>query len=142
MGARGLMRGALRTNGPLAKQWWIWVLAGAASYAGLTWIFTASPTSPFVRYVFLAEMVLMVMALASLFVRFAGRGNRVLSNLSANSYGIYLLHYLVIIWLQYAVLRTSLAAGAKAAIVFFAGLAMCWLATALLRRIPVVRRII
>ena len=31
-----------------------------------------------------------------------------LRSLSANSYGIYLVHYLVIIWLQYAVLRVDL----------------------------------
>lgn len=95
------------------------MLAGAGSYAGLTWIFTTAPTSPFVRYVFLAEMALMIMAPTALFVRFARKGMRVLNNLSANSYGIYLFHYLVIIWLQYAVLRVDLLPGAKAAIVFF-----------------------
>jgi peptidoglycan/LPS O-acetylase OafA/YrhL len=142
IGARGLTRGAFRSDGALAQYWWAWVLAGAGSYAGLTWIFTAAPTSPFVRYVFLAEMALMIMALAALFVRFGKRSNRPLNSLSANSYGIYLLHYLVIIWLQYAVLRTDLAAGWKASIVFFGGLAICWGATAALRRIPIVRKVI
>jgi len=142
LGSRGLDRGAFRSDGPIAKYWWAWVLAGAASYAGLTWIFTSNPTSPFVRYIFLAEMALMVMALTALFVRFAGRGNRVLNSLSRNSYGMYLIHYLVIIWLQYAVLRTSMAVGWKFAIVFVGGIAICWGATAALRRIPLVRRII
>jgi peptidoglycan/LPS O-acetylase OafA/YrhL len=142
LGSRGLERGALRSDGPIAKTWWAWVLAGAASYAGLTWIFTGAPTSPLVRYVFLAEMALMVMALTALFVRFARRSVRVLNSLSANSYGIYLIHYLVVIWLQYAVLRVGISAGAKFAIVFFGGLAICWGSIAALRRIPAVRRII
>lgn len=142
MGARGLERSALRRGGPLAKYWWAWTLAGAASYAGLSWIFTSAPTSAWIRYIFLAEMALMVMALTALFVRFAGKPNRILSNLSANSYGIYLLHYLVIIWLQYAILRVDLAVGWKAAIVFFGGLAICWSATAALRRNRLVRKVI
>ena len=142
LGARGLDRSALRPDGLLARYWWAWVLAGAASYAGLTWIFTAAPTSPFVVYVFLAEMALMVMALTALFVRFGQRHFRPFDSLSRNSYGIYLLHYLVIIWLQYAVLRVDIGPGWKATIVFFGGLAICWAATAALRRIEAVRRII
>ena len=142
LGSRGLQRSALRSDGLLAKYWWAWVLAGAASYAGLTWIFTSNPTSPFVRYIFLAEMALMVMALVALFVRFAGRANRVLNSLSRSSYGIYLVHYTVIIWLQYAVLRTTMSAGAKFAIVFCGGVAICWACTAAMRRIPAVRKII
>ena len=142
IGSRGLERSAFRGDGSFAKYWWAWVLAGAGSYAGLTWIFTAAPTSPWVRYVFLAEMVLMVMALTAVFVRFARRSVRVLNSLSANSYGIYLVHYLVIIWLQYAVLRLKLAAGWKAGIVFFGGLAICWIVIAALRRIPAVRKTI
>lgn len=142
IGARGLKKGAFRSDGLFAKYWWAWVLAGAGSYAGLTWIFTSAPTSPWVRYVFLAEMALMVMALTAIFVRFARRRIAPLSSLSANSYGIYLVHYLVIIWLQYAVLRVNLAAGWKAAIVFFGGLALCWGSVAALRRIPAIRKII
>jgi len=142
IGSRRLDRGAFRSDGPIAKYWWAWVLAGAASYAGLTWIFTANPTSPLVRYVFLAEMALMVMALTAVFVRFGRRSVRVLNSLSANSYGIYIIHYLVIIWLQYAVLRANLAVGVKFAIVFFGGLALCWGSIAALRRITAVARII
>ena len=142
LGSRGLTRSAFRGDGPLARYWWAWVLAGAASYAGLTWIFTANPTSPWVRYIFLGEMALMVMALTALFVRFAGRGNRILNSLSRSSYGIYIVHYLVIIWLQYAVLRVNLVVGAKFAIVFFGGLALCWGSIAALRRIRAVAKII
>ena len=142
LGARGLDRSVVRSDGFLARTWWAWVLAGAASYAGLTWIFAAAPTSAWVRYIFLLEMALMVMALTALFVRFGQRHVRPLDNLSSNSYGIYLLHYAVIIWLQYAVLRVDLGPGAKASIVFFGGLAICWALTAALRRIPAVRKVI
>lgn len=142
VGCLGLETGIFRRRGPFAKFWWAWALAGAGSYAGLTWIFTRAPQSPFVRYVFLAEMTLMVLGLTALFVRFSQRRVRLLDSLSANSYGIYLIHYTVILWFQYAVLRVNLPAGAKAAIVFFAGLAACWAAIAAVRRIPAARKII
>lgn len=142
VGSRGLERSAFRRDGHLAKYWWAWTLAGAGAYTGLSWIFTAAPTSAWIRYIFLAEMALMVMALTALFVRFAQRPKRILNSLSANSYGIYLVHYLVIIWLQYAILRVDLVAGWKAAIVFFGGLAVCWGLTAAVRRIPAVRKLI
>jgi surface polysaccharide O-acyltransferase-like enzyme len=58
------------------------------------------------------------------------------------AYGIYLLHYMFIIWLQYAVFGAALPAGVKAAIVFVGTLAGSWMLTALLRRIPVVARMI
>ncbi len=142
IGARGLDRSILRRDGPFARYWWAWLLLGAGSYAGLTWIFTAAPQSPWVRYIFLAEMALVVLALTSLFVRFARKRVRWLDSLSANSYGIYLVHYLVIIWLQYAVLRVSLSAGSKAMIVFFGGVAVCWASVAALRRVRAIRKII
>jgi len=142
LGSRGLERGAFRRDGPIAKCWWAWVLAGIGSYAALSWVFTSHPTSPLLVYVFLAEVALVVMACVAVFVRFAGRGSRILNSLSRNSYGIYLLHYLVIVWLQYAVLRAKIAVGWKFAIVFVGGIAICWAATAVLRRIPGVRRVI
>jgi surface polysaccharide O-acyltransferase-like enzyme len=76
------------------------------------------------------------------FVRSARRHVAILDSLSASSYGIYIIHYLVVIWLQYAVLRIDLPAVAKAAIVFFGGLALCWGSIAALRRIRAVARII
>jgi surface polysaccharide O-acyltransferase-like enzyme len=58
------------------------------------------------------------------------------------AYGIYLLHYIFIIWLQYAVYGAALPAGVKAAIVFIGTLSASWALTVLLRRIPLVARMI
>jgi peptidoglycan/LPS O-acetylase OafA/YrhL len=51
---------------------------------------------------------------------------RPLASLSANAYSIYLLHYVFIVWLQYAVLNAGLPAAGKAALVFSGTLAMSW----------------
>jgi len=60
----------------------------AASYAGLSLLFTQAPNSPFLAYAFFLEMLLMVMALTAVFVCFARGGGRVLNSLAANGYGI------------------------------------------------------
>ncbi len=143
VGARGLSKGAFRSDGPFAKTWWAWLLAGAGSYGILTWIFSSQELSSKVGvYIFLIEAALVVLALTALFLRIFRKPIRVLDNLSRCSYGMYLLHYLVIIWLQYAVLRTSLTVGWKFAIVYVGGVALCWAATAAFRRVPLVRRVI
>jgi surface polysaccharide O-acyltransferase-like enzyme len=59
-----------------------------------------------------------------------------------SAYGIYLLHYIFIIWLQYVVYDPAFPAGVKAAIVFIGTLSGSWTLTAALRKIPVVARII
>jgi peptidoglycan/LPS O-acetylase OafA/YrhL len=142
VGARGLERGAFRADGPFAKRWWAWLLAGLLSYMALAGAFVVAPQSPVAKYILIIEMALLVLGLTSLFLRFFRRRIAVLDSLSANSYGIYLIHYLVVIWLQYAVLRPNLPAVVKAAIVFFGGLGICWGSTAALRRIRAVARII
>ncbi len=142
VGARGLAKSAFRSDGPFAKYWWAWLLAGAGSYGVLTWIYSSAPTSPWGKYVFLLEMGLVVLGLTALFLKVFRKPIRILDSLSRSSYGIYLIHYLVIIWLQYAVLRTSLPVGAKFAIVFVGGVALCWGSIAALRRIRAVRKTI
>lgn len=131
-----------RADGPFAKRWWAWLLAWLLSYGGLTLVFASAPQSPLARYIFVVEMALAVLGLTAVFVRFARRHVPILDSLSANSYGIYIIHYLVVIWLQYAALGVDLPAVVKGAIVFFGGLALCWGLIAVLRRIRAVARII
>jgi surface polysaccharide O-acyltransferase-like enzyme len=75
-------------------------------------------------------------------LRFAKFSWRLLDALQPAAYGIYLLHYIFIIWLQYAVYDYSLSAGVKFAIVFAGTLSMSWVLTVILRKIPVVARMI
>jgi surface polysaccharide O-acyltransferase-like enzyme len=77
-----------------------------------------------------------------LFVRFAKTRNRVLDSLRDNAYGVYLVHYALVSWLQYALLKTALPAIAKGSAVFLGTLVLSWSATAALRRIPAVARVI
>ena len=67
-------------------------------------------------------------ALLALCLRFAVERTRILDSLSVNAYSMYLLHYVFIVWLQYALLPIALFATGKAAIVFGITLALSWVA--------------
>jgi peptidoglycan/LPS O-acetylase OafA/YrhL len=75
-------------------------------------------------------------------LRFVRRPTAVSDSLAANAYGIYLLHYVAVTWLQYALLELPLNVIAKATTVFITALLLSWGCTMALRRIPAVARII
>jgi glucan biosynthesis protein C len=68
-------------------------------------------------------------------LHFATRHSRLLDSLSANAYGLYLVHYNFVVWLQYALLGTVLFAMIKAAVVFGGTLVLSWIAALGVQRI-------
>jgi peptidoglycan/LPS O-acetylase OafA/YrhL len=75
------------------------------------------------------------------FLRFAGPHRPIFGSLADNAYGIYLVHYIFVIWLQYLLLHAPLFAVAKAAIVFIGALTLSWAATAAICRVPIGARL-
>jgi surface polysaccharide O-acyltransferase-like enzyme len=67
---------------------------------------------------------------------------RLLDAIQPSAYGIFLIHYIFIIWLQYAVYEPAWSPFVKFAIVFAGTLAGAWVTVILLRKIPFVRRMI
>jgi len=78
----------------------------------------------------------------ALFVRFVKKSRRIFNSLRDNAYGIYLFHYAFVSWLQYALLKSQISGFAKLTIVLSFAVALSWLTTAALRRIPACARII
>ena len=76
------------------------------------------------------------MVVLALALRFSTRRRRVLDSLSENAYGMYLVHYVFVVWLQYAMLGAAIPAIIKAAIVFAGTLLLSWGTIAALRSIP------
>jgi surface polysaccharide O-acyltransferase-like enzyme len=81
-------------------------------------------------------------AFLALFVRFVKTRSRVWDSLSENAYGMYLIHYVFVSWLQYALLPEGLPAIAKGSLVFPGTALLSRGATAALRRIAAVARVI
>jgi surface polysaccharide O-acyltransferase-like enzyme len=69
-------------------------------------------------------------------MRFARARTRLLDSLQRNAYGIYLLHYLFVAWLQFALLPAGWPAIVKAPIVFAGAMAFSWALSSALRRVP------
>jgi glucans biosynthesis protein C len=141
VGARGLDRGLLVCDGALARRWPVWLAAALAGF-----VLWALPTSAVLADWQNAPIVLKLahglgfaaacaggcVVLVALCLRFARERSRVLDSLSANAYGLYLVHYVFAVWLQYALLGVSLPAVAKAAIVFAGTLLLSWSAVSAL----------
>lgn len=144
VGAYGLDRGLLAPDGWLVKRW---ARAGAAALVSFVlWLAMAGlamadggPSLP-VQIGQALSFVLCcaagVLFMLALFLRFAHRRVPMLEPLSDKTYGIYLVHYVFSIWLQFALLDLAIFAGAKAAIVFIGTLSMSFVSVAALRRIP------
>jgi len=151
LGAFGVQRGLLASDGRLAKRWWLWLLAALGALvlgtAILLTILTAKGgPSQALLAVGNASFVLtcgtLCFALLAIFLRFVKRRNPVMDSLAKNAYGIYVVHYAFVAAAQYALLSRPFSGGAKAGIVIAAALALSWITTAVLRRIPLVSRLV
>jgi surface polysaccharide O-acyltransferase-like enzyme len=157
VGAQGLDRGLLATSGRLARRWPLWIIAAVCAY--LAWNYAqnqffsrpiphtlreALTSVPLMSWLllFAVSCAASSFAVMAVFVRFANRQMRYFDSLAANSYGIFLFHFIFVIWLGYFLLAAPLAALAKFLLVFAGSLTLSWLVTAQLRRIPAIARII
>jgi hypothetical protein len=152
IGAHGLDRGLLCEDGALATHWRALCLMAFASllfWMGLTgWSLTYAPApAPFILQLvadagFAVACAASVMFVMGVSLKFGAFRSAILDNLSKNAMGIYLLHYLPVVWLQYALKDTDAPAVAKVVIVFGGALLVSWLATEFLRVIPFGARLI
>ncbi|MFL6790479.1 MAG: acyltransferase family protein [Bradyrhizobium sp.] len=154
IGVISLKAGILAENGEIAKRWPVWLAFAVLFYGAiLLLVYThhnwmADFDSPALWWkiayglafaMFSAAMAFTVPATS---LRMARSSLGLLDAMQPSAYGIYLLHYVFIIWLQYVVYEASFAAGVKAAIVFVGTLSGSWALTVLLRKIPFVARMI
>ena len=154
IGVIGLRAGILAQNGEVAKRWATWLtiaillfgLILLLVFAHHNWIenVAAPPLWWRAAYglafaIFSAVMAFTVLATS---LRLSRASMRLLDAMQPSAYGIFLFHYMFIIWMQYFVYDPAWPAGVKAAIVFAVTLGGSWLLTLLLRKIPLVARTI
>lgn len=171
VGAYGLDRGLLAGDGRLARRWPLWLAAALVAFvigiaALLVILSTLSSGGPatgllvFGHLSFVLGCAMSSLALLALFVRF-GSGSRqapasdapaveprqadprgAWASLGANAYGVYLLHYVCVAWLQLALLGAAWPGALKFLVVLIAAVAVSWAMSAALRRIPAVARVV
>jgi hypothetical protein len=150
IGAYGIERGLLAADGKLARRWFAWLPAALLTFAmTIVVVVIAMTTHSRVRMweilgdsAFAVSCASTSFAFISLFMRFAKTRVKVWDSLTNNAYGMYLIHYPFVSWLQYALLKSQLPAIAKGSLVFLGTLALSWGVIAAIRRIPAVARVI
>jgi hypothetical protein len=151
IGTYRLDRGLFATDGMPARRWGRWV--GGALALFVLWII---PTALNVKgegeslpgLQIAADLALVLYAasacigLAAIFLRFAAVPRPILHGLSENAYGMYLFHYVFVMWAQYALLGAALPAIVKGVIVFAVTLVLSWATAAAVCRTSIGNRLI
>jgi hypothetical protein len=154
VGAASLRSGVLAENGALVMRWRVWLAFAFAFYAAILLLvyvhhngladFNSPPLWWRAAYglAFAMFSAAMTFTVPAVFLRFARSSLWLLDTMRPSAYGIYLLHFIFLIWVQYIVFDPAFPAFVKFAIVFTGTLSMSWALTVLLRKIPVVARTI
>jgi hypothetical protein len=153
LGAWGVDRGLLTSDGTLARRWPLWVMASLAAFVVtvalvLTIVSTFTMGGPSKGLLTAANASFVVscasssLAFIALFLRFGRRSGPIRDSLAANAYGIFLLHYVAVTWLQLALLDLEISGWLKATAVFVGAVTISWCVSAALRRVPGVRLLV
>src|SRR6266849_1804784 len=144
VGSYGIERGLLAPRGWLARHWTVAGGAAMATFAlwlGFAGIAMSSDGPPSLQVQVLEASSFVLCAAAgcifmlAVFVRFANRRVRVFDALNDKAYGMYLVHYLFTVWLQFVLLGLAVIAVVKATIVFFGTLLLSWGLVAAIRQV-------
>jgi len=151
VGACGIERGLLAADGPVARNWKRWLVAAPLTYflwAGMTGLVMNQGDAAPLALQTVADVSYAAACFASCFmafgvaVHFARRRFVIADSLKDNAYGMYLVHYFFVVWLQYALLAFTWPAIFKWAMVFGGTVAASWMVTTLIRRNRLVGSII
>jgi len=154
VGAANFDRGLLGADGRLAKSGWGWAIATLIPYC-LLWgliaikreILGDPDTLPHwyeaaYGVFFVAFSAAILFAILAYFLRFKRSGFSILDPMQADAYGMFLVHYPIVLWLQYWLFDFELPAIVKAVVAFALTVALSWAATAALRKIPGAMRVL
>ena len=143
-----------RSNKLFGKQYLFWIAISLVCYTSvelLTYFgylivdtLKLSTTTGYIIFdiFFAASCVSSSFALIALSNQKMNLSNKTMDNLSKNAYGIYLVHYVFITWMQFALLQISLPAVIKFLIVFVISIGGSWWIINLFRKIKTVNNLI
>jgi peptidoglycan/LPS O-acetylase OafA/YrhL len=145
--AMGMCVGAFGTEIPLleraerlARRWWLWGLGMIPAFLAII-VFMMSGKFSGAMMMFPVSCAASSFFLMAVVIRFA-RPSKWMDSLSENAYGIYLLHYFFVIWMQYVVLHGPTPALVKFAVVFVAAVGLSGVTTGVLRRSKMIARVV
>jgi Acyltransferase family len=148
IGVAGLERGLLGADGRLAKSGWGWAIAALVPYCGM-WVMIyikreilGNPVhlpdwyESIYGLFFASFSVAIMFVILAYFLRFKRSGWSILDPMQPAAFGMFLVHYPIVLWLQYWMFDVEIPAIAKALIAFVLTVFLSWGATEALRKIP------
>jgi hypothetical protein len=138
----------LAADGRLAQSSWGWMAVALVPYC-LMWVLIyikreilGNPVrlpdwyEATYALLFATFSVTIMFAILAYFLRFKRSGRSVLDPMQPDAFGMFLVHYPIVLWLQYWMFDLDLPAIAKALVAFVLTVFLSWGATILLRKIP------
>ena len=154
IGAAAFDRGLLSADGRLAKSGWGWLITALVPYC-LMWVLVYIKREILGNPVrlpdwyeasyglfFAAFSVTILFAILAYFLRFKRSGWSILDPMQSEAYGMFLVHYPIVLWLQYWLYDVDVPAVVKVIVVFVLTVALSWAVTAALRKIPGATRVL
>jgi len=154
IGVRYLDSGLLAADGQLPKRSWAWTIPALIPYC-LMWVLIYIKREILGNPVrlpdwyeatyglfFAAFSVAIMFTILAYFLRFKQSGWSILDPMQPDAYGMFLVHYPIVLWLQYWLFDYNLPAIAKALIAFVLTVLLSWGATEALRKIPGARHVL
>ncbi len=140
LGAFGTETSIFERTGRLARRWWLWGVAMVPAFLAIVEAMLSGKFAA-ARTMFPVSCAASSLFLIAVVIRFV-RPWRWADSLSANAYWIYLLHYLFVIWIQYAALHWTAPAIVKGAAVVVGATGLSWLFAGLLRQSKMFARVL
>jgi hypothetical protein len=148
LGAANFDRGVLGEGGRLEKSSWGWAFTALVPYCCM-WVLiyikreilgNPNPLPHWYEAVyaffFACFSVAIMFVILAYFLRFKQSGRVILDPMQPDAYGMFLVHYPIVLWLQYWLFDFNLSAIAKALIAYVLTVILSWGATRALRKIP------
>ncbi|MBY0382473.1 MAG: acyltransferase [Xanthobacteraceae bacterium] len=148
--------GVLAERGAVARGWPAWVCIAALAFVALA-VLSIGESGGYALRCDMSQQAVLKAIVFSVFsastgiatlgvaLRFANNNWafwRFLDAMNPVAYGIFLTHFIFIIWLQYVVYTSQMPATFKFVVVFLGALSGGWIVTRVLRSIPAVSRMI
>jgi surface polysaccharide O-acyltransferase-like enzyme len=153
IGSANFDRGLLSPDGRLAKTSWIWAIVALVPY-GLMWVLIYVKREILGNPVWLPHWyeasyglfftgfsAAVLFAILGFFLA-SKRPWMLLDRMQGDAYGIFLVHYPIVLWLQYWLYDYDLPAIVKALTAFVLTIVLSWALTAALRQIPGATRVL
>ncbi len=131
--------------GEWPKNWRRYLLIGFLSFSAYLFLLVYNKSYPsslpfylsrlLMEDSFAATCAMMSMGFIGLFQKIASRQIAILDHFSANACGIFLIHYLFVTWIQFALLPVDFGAGLKFCITTAGAVLASWSSSTLMRRI-------